>query len=122
MVGWRNSAGERPLGRVAEAEDEEGLRCASRYGAGESFANVSGGNERAEGVADVVAMMSLGWRNGSGFLGRRSIDLCRKDITAAIHNYTCANDYYRPWRAFGSSSCTVLSLDSRLLSSDLIGL
>lgn len=57
MVGWRNSVGVRPLGRVGVSEDEEGLRCARRYGAGESFANVAAGNERTEEGFDVVAIV-----------------------------------------------------------------
>lgn len=53
MVGWRVSEGERPLGRVGGIDEDEGFRCASKYGAGESFAYVAGGKESA----DVVAMM-----------------------------------------------------------------
>jgi len=57
MVGARNSEGERPEGRVGGVFVEVGLRWARRYGAGESFAKVSGGKDRAEGVADVVAIV-----------------------------------------------------------------
>ena len=56
IVGGRNSRGERPLGRTSEADDDEGLRCARRKGAGESFANVAGGNERADGTVAELAI------------------------------------------------------------------
>lgn len=59
MVGCRKSDGERPLGRVAEVDEDEGLRCANRYGAGESFAKVAGGKERADGGADMLAMFVI---------------------------------------------------------------
>lgn len=49
MCGVLNWVGVLPLARVECTLEEEGWRCARRYGCGESFAKVSLGKDRVEG-------------------------------------------------------------------------
>lgn len=56
MLGLRWEVGVRPFVRRGGSEDE-GWRCARRYGWGVSFAKVVGGNERV-GSPPVVVIMA----------------------------------------------------------------
>ena len=60
--GVRHCCGERPLGRVGEADEDVGSRWARRYGAGDSLAKVAGGKESAEGNVDVAIVCAMSWK------------------------------------------------------------